>query len=588
MTVVSGLPVRSMPDMTHTQFRHLLQERLAANRDRILLRVVVAPRFEKPLELTGAGILERADKLVASLALPKERSVVLLLLPHSAELFLLHLGLILKGHIPAILAWPTSRVDPEKYQRNLVHQLSNLPADLFVTLPRLAENLAPGLPYSVAGLAMENGAAYERAFPEEPVREHLAHGNFLDRDTHPSEDTVFLQFSGGTTGAQKAIVVSASMLCRQFELLRDALRFTPEDGVVSWLPLYHDMGLIACFWMPLWHGAPSLQIGANDWVMNPELLFKYVSRYRPSFCWLPNFAFSYLAKRREQMKGEHRLDSIRAWINCSEPVRLGSMTLFSEAFARWGVRKQSMQASYAMAETVFAITQSELERAPLTVPRNRLRQDARNYCELAFDLIDGVYVSCGKPLQHTEIKIVAADGTVCADQCPGEIYVRMPSLFSGYWGADGFKTHSLHAGWHATGDFGFVSGSELFVIGRLKDIAIIGGQNVFPEDVEAIVNTVDGVYPGRVVVFGVDDQDYGTQSLAVVAEAKEDCDEDRALELEAAIRKLVVAAVGIAPRYVAIVPRRWIVKSTAGKISRRETRERFVHEWLTLPKAEVA
>jgi fatty-acyl-CoA synthase len=574
--------------MTHTDFQRELRERLHANKDKVLLRVAVAPHFDQPLEYTGTQILERAEKLASSLVLPGNRSVVLLLLPHSPELFLIHLGLVLKGHIPAILAWPTSRIDPDKYQRNLVHQLCNLPVDQLVTLPRLAHNLEGSLPYAVAGLPVENGAVYEKLFPVVPVSERLEHRGFRGDETRPSADTLFLQFSGGTTGAQKAIVVSARMLSGQLELLRDALHFGPQDGVVSWLPMYHDMGLIACFWMPLWHGAPSLQMGANDWVINPELLLKYISLYRSTFCWLPNFAFSYLAQRREQMKSRHRLDSMRAWINCSEPVRLKSMAQFATTFADWGVQRESLQASYAMAETVFAITQSELGREPFTVPRSRAWNGRPTYSNLAFDLMDDVYVSSGRPVRDTEVRVVAEDGSLCPESVPGEIYVRMPCLFSGYWGAGGFQTHSLHDGWHATGDFGFLVAGELFVIGRLKDIAIIGGQNVFPEDVEAVVNTIAGIYPGRVVAFGVEDPEYGTQSLAVVAEAAGEYCDDKALELESAVRSLVLAAVSIAPRYVAVVPQRWIVKSTAGKISRRETRERFLRERLALVQAEVA
>jgi fatty-acyl-CoA synthase len=178
----------------------------------------------------------------------------------------------------------------------------------------------------------------------------------------------------------------------------------------------------------------------------------------------------------------------------------------------------------------------------------------------------------------TEVKIVAADGSACPETVAGEIYVRTPSLFSGYWGSEGFQTHSLRDGWYSTGDYGFLMKGELFVIGRFKDIVIIGGNNIFPEDVEAVVNTIDGVYPGRVVAFGVEDKEYGTQSLAVVTEMKSDFSAEAALELEAVIRKLVLSAVGIAPRHVAVVSPRWIVKSTAGKISRRETRERFLRE----------
>jgi acyl-CoA synthetase (AMP-forming)/AMP-acid ligase II len=211
-----------------------------------------------------------------------------------------------------------------------------------------------------------------------------------------------------------------------------------------------------------------------------------------------------------------------------------------------------------------------------------IHHNKRTTSELAFDLIDDVYVSSGEPIGGMEVRIIAPDGSACDELIPGEISVRSRFLFSGYWGAEGFQTHSLRDGWHATGDFGFMMAGQLFVIGRLKDIAIVAGNNIFPEDVEAIVNTIDGIYPGRVVAFGVEDQEYGTQSLAVVAEVKGEFTEAVQLMLETAICKLVLTAIGVAPRYVAVVPQRWIVKSTAGKISRRETRERFVRERLTV------
>ena len=200
---------------------------------------------------------------------------------------------------------------------------------------------------------------------------------------------------------------------------------------------------------------------------------------------------------------------------------------------------------------------------------------------MTFSLIDEGYLSSGKPLRDVVLRIIASDGTECGEAMPGEIYVQTPAMFSGYWGVEGFQTHTLRDGWHATGDYGFVADGELYVIGRLKDIVIVGGNNIYPEDVEAVVNTLEDVYPGRVVAFGVEDEEYGTQSLAVVAETRAEFDQEAASELEATIRKLVLAAIGTAPRYVAVVPQRWIVKSTAGKISRKETRERYVRELLS-------
>ena len=562
-----------------SEFCRQLRDTLVANQNKVLLRVVLGPNFDKPLEFTGASLLSQAEDLAARFR-TRDRGVVLLLLPHSPELFLLQIGLVLNGQIPGILAWPTSRVDPEKYQRNLVHQLGNLPVDLLVTLPRLAENLADALPYPVAGLAIESAASVERMFPAGLVIEQLTERNIRLGESDASEDALFLQFSGGTTGAQKAIVVTAPMLRAQLNMLGRTLQFGEKDCVASWLPLYHDMGLIACYWMPLWHGASSIQIGANDWILNPELFLSYIDKGNATFCWLPNFAFSYLSQRRELMRGTYRLGGVKAWINCSEPVRARSMEGFVTAFGDWGVRKESLQGSYAMAETVFAITQSQLGVELACVPRIAIRRGKQNYAGLAFDLIDEMYVSSGRPLADTEVQIVGEDGSICRDAGAGEICVRTPSLFSGYWGAQGFQQHSLKDGWHATGDYGFLADGELYVIGRFKDIVIVGGNNVFPEDVEAVVNMIDGVYPGRVVAFGVEDQDYGTQSLAIVAETKVVAGEEEVARAEAAIRKLVLTNIGVAPRYVAVVPQRWIVKSTAGKISRRETRDRFLKEKL--------
>lgn len=574
--------------MNHTtEFRKQLRQTLLERADDVLLRLVVGPQFDEPLEFTGAQIISEAERLAAEYVPESTGRVVLLLLPHSPELFLLHIGLVLRGHIPAILAWPTSRIDAEKYQRNLVHQLRELPANYVLTLPRLVENLSGMVPYPMFGVSVANATAYEKLFPAAAIADRLA---VTERPSSGGEavsaNTLFLQFSGGTTGAQKAVVVTSNMLAAQLDRLRDALCFTSEDSVVSWLPMYHDMGLIACLWMPLWHGAPSLHIGANDWVMRPELLFRYISRFQSTCCWLPNFSFSYLAQRREQMAGDYNLGSLRAWINCSEPVRYASMQRFAAAFADFGVTVESLQTCYAMAETVFAITQSELGAEPERVKRSSLHRGSDAYRELAFDLLDDVYVSSGIPLRDTELKIVGDDGAALPDLVPGEILVKTPALFHGYWGSEGFRTHSLRDGWHATGDFGFLHEGSLYIIGRYKDIVIVGGQNIFPEDVEAVANTVPRVYPGRAVAFGVEDPELRTQSLAVVAETA-DFDEEQATQIAAAIRNLVLATIGVAPRYVAVVPRNWVVKSTAGKISRKETRERFCRERLSPVAQEV-
>jgi acyl-CoA synthetase (AMP-forming)/AMP-acid ligase II len=540
---------------------------------------VTAPHYDQPLELCGAEIVRAGAALASQYVHVRPASLVLLLLPHSVELYLLYFGLILQGYCPAILPWPTRRVDADKYQRNLLHHLRQLPASQLITTPGLAGNLSKSTSYIVTGCTLANTEEYDQMF--------LASQPSFELGTMPPptaqlpapEDALFIQFSGGTTGLQKAVAVSPHMLEEQLGRLQAVLDFSQKDSVVSWLPLYHDMGLIACLWLPLWSGASCLHFANNDWLLTPELLFRYMDHFRGSFCWLPNFAFSYLAERRPMMAGTYSLQHVRAWINCSEPVRATSLASFAESFASWGVSVESLQASYAMAENVFAVTQSQLGYGLTAVSRRDVNDGAKPYSDLPFRVLDPVFVSSGMVLPDTEIKIVGGSGQPCPARTAGEIHIRTPSLFAGYWSKGTSDSSSIgNDGFYRTGDYGFVWNNELFVIGRIKDIIINAGQNVFPEDIEAVVNSIDGIYPGRVVAFGVAHEAYGTEMIAVTAEMKGDFEPARARSLEQEIRSAILAATGIAPRYVSVVPERWIVKSTAGKISRRDTRERFLQQ----------
>ncbi|MBZ5567263.1 MAG: AMP-binding protein [Acidobacteriia bacterium] len=565
--------------MDLSDFRRELQSKLEAAGERILLRIVTAPAFDHPFELSGREILAASRSIASRSAQVQANNLVLLLLPHSVELFLLHLGLILEGYCPAILPWPTRRIDAEKYRRNLVYQLRQLPASQLITTPGLADNLRGDMTYRVTGCDVPHAADHDRMFCTSQPRLQLSPALPATGALSAPADALFVQFSGGTTGLQKAVAVGPRMLQEQLSRLARMLDFSDHDGVVSWLPLYHDMGLIACLWLPLWCGAPSLQLANNDWLLAPELLFRYMDRYAGTFCWLPNFAFSYLAERRATMSGRYSLQHVRGWINCSEPVRLASLDAFAGKFADWGVQRESLQACYAMAENVFAVTQSPVGRRVRTVPRQEVSDRGSSYSDLAFHVLDRVYVSSGVALPDMQIRIVAASGEPCPDGTAGEIHIKTPSLFSGYW-SNGKADDSYIGkdGFYQTGDYGFMLEDELYVIGRTKDIIINAGQNVFPEDIETVVNSLEGIYTGRVVAFGVAHEEYGTEMVAVVAEMRGEYEPARARSLEQEIRSLVLAAIGIAPRWVSVVPERWIVKSTAGKISRHDTRERFLHE----------
>jgi fatty-acyl-CoA synthase len=555
-----------------------LIESLRQAADRILLRVVDSPGARTVQEFTGRCLLDTEARARLQ-PISADSRVVLLLLPHSPDLFLLQIGLILCGKVPAVLPWPTTRVDGVKYQRNLLHQLNQLPADHLITLPSLARNLQPGVNFPVSGCELANGNQFEAMFMERFVPEAIQPSVTDGRPNLP-EDALFLQFSGGTTGTQKCVVVTTAMLAEQLDRLSEALALQESDGVVSWLPLYHDMGLIACFYFPLRTGMPSLHFAASDWLLRPELLFHYIQEYRASLCWLPNFAFSYLTQCKGMMDRSYTLSHVRAWINCSEPVRCKSVGDFAERFGDWGVVPASLQASYAMAENVFAVTQSVAGKSLSAVARCQVKGATLSYQPDAFEVVDDVYVSSGRCLTGMRIRIIDTHGLSCPDFVAGEIQLKTFCLFEGYWGRNGLRRDDAFTGddWYRTGDFGFTVGDELFVIGRMKDIVIVGGQNIFPEDVEIIASQVPGVYPGRVVAFGIDNDELGTQSVGVVAEMRDEFDPVRAEGMEREIRSLVVASLGVAPRYVSVVPRRWIIKSTAGKISRRNTRNRLLEK----------
>jgi fatty-acyl-CoA synthase len=554
-------------------------------RERVLLRVVESPGAQIVREFTGNDLID-AEKTARSQHISSDSRIVLLLLPHSPELFLLQIGLTLCGKVPAVLPWPTTRVDGLKYQRNLLHQLNRLPADHLITLPRLAENLQSGVNFPISGCKLADSSRFETMFMDrftaEP-RQQPATGT----KQHLPEDALFLQFSGGTTGTQKCVVVTGAMLAEQVYRLSEALAQDESDGSVSWLPLYHDMGLIACLYFPLWAGIPSLHFAASDWLLRPELLFHYIQQYRASLCWLPNFAFSYMARRKEMMDGSYSLNHVRAWINCSEPVRRKSVRDFAEQFADWGVVPASLQSSYAMAENVFAVTQSLPGESLSMVSRAKVKGASLSCGAGSFEVIDDEYVSSGRCLKGMRLRIIGTDGLPCADFVAGEIQLQTSCLFEGYWDRHGFRRDVFtEDGWYRTGDFGFTANEEVFVIGRMKDIIIVAGQNIFPEDVEIITSQVAGVYAGRVVAFGVDNEELGTQSIGVVAEMNGEFDPGKVDRMEKEIQSLIIASLGVAPRFVKVVPQRWIIKSTAGKISRRDTRNRFLEQQQAFPVVE--
>ena len=384
-------------------------------------------------------------------------------------------------------------------------------------------------------------------------------------------DASFMQFSSGTTGMKRGVLVTDDAVIAQLRTYAHALELTDEDCILSWLPLYHDMGFIACLNMPLAYGVHTVMIDPIDWVTNPLIYLRAVGDFGATLSWHPNFAFAFMAQRvRDRDLHELDLSSLRGLINCSEPVTYESQQAFLDRYASHGLRTDVFKGCYAMAETTFALTHgSSTDEGYL---------DLRGPNSGVMSPIGSGFVSVGRPLPGVELRVVdPQSGRGLPDGTVGELWVRSPFNFSGYFNDEEATDYAFVDGWYRTGDLGYRRKSNYYVAGRLKDVLIVGGVNVFPQDIEDMVSEIEGVSSGRVSVFSTFDPRVQTERIVVVAEIAERAAEVRR-QVAADIRQRVLAGFQIANFELALVEPGWLVKSTSGKMARSANRQKWLDE----------
>jgi len=490
--------------------------------------------------------------------------VCALIVRHNPNFYPLYMGVVAAGALPAVLAYPNARLHPDKFIEGLVGMSYRSGLDWILTeasLEPVVGRLTTGANSTVKGVLLPFQSDWGESNPILPIG-------------LKSSDPCLLQHSSGTTGLQKAVVLSHEAVLGHVDAYAEALSLSPDERVVSWLPLYHDMGMIAAFQMPLALGVTLVQLDPFQWVTAPVLLLHAISEEEGTITWLPNFAFNLLADRvhEEELEGV-RLDTMRLFVNCSEPVRSESHRRFLERFKHLGVRSKHLSASYAMAETTFAATQTTPGRAPLTVvvDRNSL---LKGCVAPAVERPVRECVSSGKPIRGCELKVVDEVGVQLADGQVGQIVIRSQWMFTEYRNNEEDTKLALRQGWYFSGDYGFTLENEWFVVGRKKDIIVVAGKNLFPEDIEDAVNGVPGVLPGRVVAFGVDNDQVGTEEVCVAAETEVQGEMERKA-LQLAVQKAGMR-IDITISHVYLVSPRWLIKSSAGKPSRRANRQRIL------------
>ena len=495
---------------------------------------------------------------------------VVLIMPQGILAMTTFVGAMMLGAVPAFLAYPNFKVEPSKYRSGLTGVTANLSAKAVVIDKNFPDEMLPCVSLGPETKLLRAG--------QNKGHVKKSHDGAHSGQIHPGT-LAFIQHSAGTTGLQKGVALTHAAVIRQLGHLATALKIdSASDRVYNWLPLYHDMGLVAAFMLPMVCHVPVVMQSPLDWVMQPESMLQVVSEYKCTLAWMPNFAFQFVPRRTPQSRwADYDLSSLRLLINCSEPVRVSSMGEFRKAFR---VKEGAVQSSYAMAENVFAVTQSNIERGPVTIWADGQQFRAAHRIVSVTSETPGAisFLSSGRVLPNHRVKIIADSGEALSDGCVGEIAIQSECLFEGYYNRPDLTTHAIVDGWYHSGDLGFLLNGEMFIVGRKKDLLIIGGENIYPQDIEEIVTAHPAIHDGRVIAMGVYNPGLGTEDVVIVAEVETEELLSDASKIEVEIRSRVVAGLGIAVRTIVLKPPKWIVKSTAGKAARASTREKLLLE----------
>jgi acyl-CoA synthetase (AMP-forming)/AMP-acid ligase II len=545
----------------------LFKSNYEKNPAKICLRLV---ERDERADLSWHDVLQGASGYATALeeAGIRPGEPVVVILEHGADLIFAFLGGILHGVIPSIMPFLTEKLSPERYRQSLAALVEITRPACIITYPGFGPEVEQ---------ALGDGSSVRAVIFSDAIDldSEMDVDSFLDPEA--SEDSiVLLQHSSGTTGLQKGVALSHRAVLAQVHAYAQSIHMTEDDVVVSWLPLYHDMGLIAGFLMPLLRDCELVLMSPFDWVRAPHMLLQAVSQLKGTLSWLPNFAYNFCAlKIRDKDLEGVDLSTWRAVINCSEPMRFESHQAFYERFAPYGLPEGALATCYAMAENVFAVTQGGID-SPVMVDEVDRRAFQEDF--IAQPSQEGPVLkmlSAGQPIQGTQVRILDGQRNEVPDRTIGEIALQSNCMLTGYFHREDLTDKAFHQGWYLTGDLGYMVDGELYVSGRIKELIIVGGKNVYPQDLEELAYDVEGVYPGRAVAFGVYNDKLGTEDVALVAEIEtQDSDERR--QISDGIRSAIAQGSDVAVRFIELVPRGWMIKTSSGKPARNANRDKYL------------
>lgn len=508
--------------------------------------------------------LGRAAALCAS-GLQRDDRVVLIL-NTSFEFIEAFFGIVLAGGIPVPAYPPLTLSRLDNYHKLLIHIVEATSARFLVTDRLIAATC--GLLYKRCPSLCEI-LAIERMYADPAPEEIL--------DPLP-DDPCFIQCTSGSTAAPKPVVLSHHALLANLFGVHHDIALSDDDVYVSWLPLYHDFGLIGALLGAVCQAIHLVLLPPDLFLMDPAAWWRAISRHRGTVTAGPNFAYGLSIRRLDPAEVEQMdLSSLRVVINGAEPVQLETMRQLAAVMRKAKLDPAAFVAGYGLAESCLAVSMSPPEQG---IRLEHISREALSTSECPRALPASgddksiASISVGYPIAGTSVQIVGPSGDELPDRHVGEICILGPSLMSGYLNHPRATREILCDGVLHSGDLGYTVAGELFLVGRTKDMLIVRGKNYFPEDIEAVAERVPGVRKGNVVAYGTFDEKVGHDRLHVIAETRHRTPQTQNILTEE-IRASVFEAVGLSPSRIVLVPPGSLPKTSSGK-KRRSACQRAV------------
>ncbi|MCY1280441.1 2-succinylbenzoate--CoA ligase [compost metagenome] len=501
---------------------------------------------------------------------------VALMLPTGRDFLFGFLGTLLAGGVPVPIYPPLRLSQIEEHLLRQAGILANAEVSLLITvaeaklLARLLKPQVPSLGSIVEVAELRAGDGHCLATPRR------------------AEDLAFLQYTSGSTGQPKGVMVSHANLLANLRAMGSALQVSSADVFVSWLPMYHDMGLIGAWLGSLYYGYPLVLMSPLAFLARPSRWLWAIHNFRGTLSAAPNFAYELcLSKIDAEEQARLDLSSWRLAFNGAEPVNPDTLQRFAARFAAQGLAAGALAPVYGLAEATLGVAFPPLGRG---VRVDRVRRAAFQTAGRALPAGDGDdvlrFVSCGRPLPGHQIRVVDGNGVELPERTEGYLQFKGPSTTAGYFRNPQESARVRHGAWVDSLDLAYMAGGELYLSGRVKDLIIRGGRNIYPYDVETAVGNLAGLRKGCVAVFGSRDPASGGERLVVLAETREQ-DAAARQRLQQAIGRTTLELTGVAPDDIVLAPPHSVLKTSSGKIRRAASRELYERGEVGRPQRAV-